>query len=207
MGDLAPPATYGAFVIVTDLAWCSHDPDLPLYTAFPFWLYGDNRTYLANVLSSKSLDRAVWRIGVALGLQQTVDPVGYYDFLKGRDVVFMPEFGDPSEDTRNLQLPHRLPWIDRLRALLADAATEHRSRGRDTAGVFHLAATSRAASGPPRSMHARRLWHSLPPTGRAAASLTSAWTTQLRTTVRTSSTKFIIAKTWPVRSRPRSLRC
>lgn len=59
---LSHHATYGALVVVADTLWCSHDPNLPLREPFPFWLYGGDADYLANVVSSKAIDRSVWRL-------------------------------------------------------------------------------------------------------------------------------------------------
>jgi hypothetical protein len=113
--------SYGAFVIITDTSWCSSDPDLPLNYPFPFWLYDGDLSYLANVLSSKSLDRAAWRILIALGLRQPVDPVGYSNYLVGKRVVFVPEPpGSPDDDEGDVQVPPPLPWIERLRTFLAE---------------------------------------------------------------------------------------
>ncbi len=110
--------TYGAFVIVTDPSWCSPDPNLPVSYPFPFWLYGSDLDYLANVLSSKSLDRVAWRIMIALGLRQPVDPVGYSDYMAGKRVVFVPEPPGPAQDTGDVQLPPKLPWVERLHDFL-----------------------------------------------------------------------------------------
>lgn len=116
---MANHPTYGAFVVVTDISWCSSDPNLPVEYPFPFWLYGGNWDYLANVLSSKALDRIAWRIMIALGLRQPVDPVGYSDYLVNKNVHFQPEPAGHRPDIPNVQWPLPLPWIDRLRAFLA----------------------------------------------------------------------------------------
>ena len=92
---------------------------MPLEDPFPFWLYGGNLDYLANVLSSKSLDRAVWRILIALGMRQPVDPVGFTDYLVGRRPAFVPPPPAPPDDTGEVRSLQPLPWIDGLRAFLA----------------------------------------------------------------------------------------
>ena len=49
------------------------------------------------MLSAKALDRAVYRIRIALGLRQRSDPVGYSDYLIGARSVFVPEPPAPSQ--------------------------------------------------------------------------------------------------------------
>ena len=110
---------YGAFVIVTDMSWCSTDPNLPLEYPFPFWLYGSDLDYLANVLSSKALDRVVYRIQIALGLRQPSDPVGYSDYLIGKKPVFVPDPPAPPGKMDAMQSLPQLPWIAQLRTFLA----------------------------------------------------------------------------------------
>ncbi len=115
---MAHHPAYDAFVIVTDPLWCTSNPDPPLMFPFPFWLYGSNLDYLANLLSAKALDRAVYRVGIALGLMQPVDPVGYFDYTKALQVVFVPEPMAPSQPVVPGGAPPPLPWIDRLAAFL-----------------------------------------------------------------------------------------
>ena len=111
--------TYGAFVVVTDMPWCSTDPNLPLENPFPFWLYGNDLDYLANVLSSKALDRVVYRIQISLGMRPPSDPVGYSDYLVGEKPVFVPAPPAPSEKLGAMpSLPH-LPWIAQLRTFVS----------------------------------------------------------------------------------------
>jgi hypothetical protein len=110
---------YGALVIVADPVWCSPDPNRPLDYPFPFWLYSNNLDYLANVLSSKAIDRAAWRIQIALGLEQPVDLVGFTDYLRGGE----RPFSDPPAPVMPEALGEGpwapgLPWVDRLRAFL-----------------------------------------------------------------------------------------
>ena len=109
---------YGAFVIVTDMPWCSTDPNLPLENPFPFWLYGSDLEYLANVLSSKALDRVVYRIQIALGLRQRSDPVGYSDYLVGKKPVFVPDPPAPPGKMDAMQSPPQFPWITQVRTFL-----------------------------------------------------------------------------------------
>jgi hypothetical protein len=112
-------ASYGALVIVADTLWCSHDPNLPLREPFPSWLYGGDADYLANVVSSKAIDRSVWRLQIALGLAKPVDPVGYTDYISGKRPPFEPLPSGPPVDTNETPGQPPFPWIDRLRALVA----------------------------------------------------------------------------------------
>jgi hypothetical protein len=115
---LSHHADYGALVVVADMLWCSHDPNLPLREPFPFWLYGSNADYLANVVSSKAIDRSVWRLQIALGLDRPVDPVGYTDYIRGQRPPFEPLPAGPPVDTGEAPGPRPFPWIDQLRALV-----------------------------------------------------------------------------------------
>jgi hypothetical protein len=111
---------YGALVVVTDPIWCSPDPNRPLDDPFPFWLYGGDLEYLANVVSSKALDRAVWRIQIALGMRQAVDPVGFTDYLRDGERPFSdPPAPVTPEALGVVQSRPGLPWVDRLHAFLA----------------------------------------------------------------------------------------
>jgi hypothetical protein len=116
---LAHHANYGALVVVPDLLWCSHNPDLPLREPFPFWLYGSDTDYLANVFSSKAIDRSVWRLQIALGLDTPVDPVGYTDYIRGQRPPFEPLPTGPPVDTSETQGRRPFPWIDQLHTLIS----------------------------------------------------------------------------------------
>ncbi|HET7880686.1 MAG TPA: hypothetical protein VFL55_07345 [Acetobacteraceae bacterium] len=122
---IAHHPAYQAFVIVTDPTWCTSDPNPPLFYPFPFWLYGSNLDYLANVFSAKALDRAVYRIGIALGLAQPADPVGYFDYTTAVQVVFTPEPAGASQRADTTQAPP-LPWVERLGAFLTTLPTDIR---------------------------------------------------------------------------------
>jgi hypothetical protein len=112
-------ATYGALIVVVDLSWCSSDPNLEVMYPFPFWLYGGDLEYLANVLKPKALDRAAWRIEVALGLIEPADPVGYTDYFHGKTITFTPAPPRPPDDEGAAEWPPKFPWIEQLRAVLA----------------------------------------------------------------------------------------
>jgi hypothetical protein len=116
---LSHHAGYGALVVVADPLWCSHDPNLPLREPFPFWLYGDDANYLANVVSSKAIDRSVWRLQIALGLAKPVDPVGYTDYIRGKRPPFEPLPAGSPVDTSDTHGERPFPWIDRLQALVS----------------------------------------------------------------------------------------
>jgi hypothetical protein len=115
---LSHHASYGALVVVADMLWCSHDPDLPLREPFPFWLYGGDADYLANVVSSKAIDRSVWRLQIALGLAKPVDPVGYTDYVRGQRPPFEPLPTGSPVDLSDTHGERPFPWIDRLHALV-----------------------------------------------------------------------------------------
>jgi hypothetical protein len=111
----------GAVVLVADSSWCARDPNMPLAAAFPFWLYGGDASYLANVLNTKSIDRAAWRVGVALGKRKAVDPVGYFDYTEqSKDWAYMQAPPDPIPVTLE-QASAPFPWIDALRHQVVDA--------------------------------------------------------------------------------------
>jgi len=106
----------GAWIVVTDHTWCSADPNLPLLYAFPFWLYGSDFSYLANLFNSKSFDRAAYRIQLALGLRQPTDPVGYFDYTeqsKGSNFLDPP----PTLDM-DASPGAPFPWIDAIGRML-----------------------------------------------------------------------------------------
>ncbi|MFL5257596.1 MAG: hypothetical protein ACJ8AI_32890 [Rhodopila sp.] len=114
----------GAWVIVTDPVWCSPDPHIWLEYPFPFWLYGTDLDYLANVFNGKSFDRAAYRIQIALGLLKPSDQVGYSDYALNSK---SPGHFDPPPQFYIDPAPKApFPWVDALgamiRSLPADAA-------------------------------------------------------------------------------------
>jgi hypothetical protein len=108
-----------ALILVADNSWCAQSPDLQVTHPFPFWLYGGNRDYVAHVLNSKSLDRAVWRVQLALGMRPRTDPVGYSDYMAGKNFAFVPQVPEPAEDLFATKFPLQFPWIHRLRDQIA----------------------------------------------------------------------------------------
>ena len=107
-----------ALVLTTDGSWCAQGSALALLYPFPFWLYGTNIDYLRHVLNAKSLDRAVWRVQLALGQRTRSDPVGYADYTVGRTFTFAEAVPEPAENLSAAVLPPRFPWIERLVHLL-----------------------------------------------------------------------------------------
>jgi hypothetical protein len=111
--------TPGAFVLVADDAWCTSDPDLPVQHPFPFWLYGGNLDYLTHVMNGKSLDRAIWRVQLALGMRQPVDPVGYSDYTAVRNFGFQAHAPEPTGDLATAEFPLKFPWALRLKKFVS----------------------------------------------------------------------------------------
>ena len=112
--------SYGAFVLVVDTFWCSPDPKLPLMFPFPFWLYRGDLEYLANVLSSKSLDRVGWRIRVALGLKPPSDMVRFSGYMAGEKLPFAPEPPVPPGTLDKIGSPPSFPWINQLESFIRE---------------------------------------------------------------------------------------
>jgi hypothetical protein len=79
-----------AIVFGVDERWCSHDPSMPMVVAFPFWLYRGDLDYLANLLSTRSVNAARIRIRLALGRETPSDPRGYLDYDAGQVWKFNP---------------------------------------------------------------------------------------------------------------------
>jgi hypothetical protein len=110
----------GALVIASDEAWCTLDPALPLSHPFPFWLYGENLEYLANVLTSHSLDLVVRRIELALHLRSPSDPTGYADYEAGKIWAFHPKpVTDEAPEPRAVP-DMSFPGIERLQEAIAN---------------------------------------------------------------------------------------
>jgi hypothetical protein len=108
----------GALVIASDETWCTLDPALPIEHPFPFWLYGGNREYLANVLRSHSLDLAWRRIELALHMRAPTDPTGYADYEAGKVWAFDPP-SPPSEAAASTAIPEMsFPGIERLQEMI-----------------------------------------------------------------------------------------
>jgi hypothetical protein len=108
-----------ALVLVADGSWCTQNPDVQVLHPFPFWLYGSNREYLASVLNGKTLDRAVWRVQLALGMRPRTDPVGYSDYTAGRNFQFVALAPEADADQSVAKFPLQFPWILRLRDQIA----------------------------------------------------------------------------------------
>jgi hypothetical protein len=71
----------GALVIVTDAAWCTHDPAPPLKNPFPFWLYGESSlAYAGRLFSWRAVNHAYQRIMIFRGTQKRVAPDGFFNY-------------------------------------------------------------------------------------------------------------------------------
>jgi hypothetical protein len=106
-------------VIATDETWCTLDPALPIEHPFPFWLYGGDREYLANVLRSHSFDLAWRRIQLALHRREPTDPTGYADYEAGKVWAFDPP--PPEAAAPAVAVPDMsFPGIARLQEVIAD---------------------------------------------------------------------------------------
>jgi hypothetical protein len=112
-----------ALVLVTDELWCSSDPRINLNYPFPFWLYRSDAEYLANVLNWNSIDRAVWRVQLALGQRHPTNPVGYSDYSPMSLHPFWPVPAvDPPITPAEAAAP--FPWIKTLAGFVAKLPQE-----------------------------------------------------------------------------------
>jgi hypothetical protein len=110
----------GALVIASDEVWCTLDPALPIEHPFPFWLYGGNREYLANVLRSHSFDLAWRRIELALHMRTPTDPTGYSDYEAGKVWAFDPPPLPPETAVPSGAIPDMsFPGIEGLQETIA----------------------------------------------------------------------------------------
>jgi hypothetical protein len=112
--------THGAFVLVTDIFWCSPYPKLPLVYPFPFWSYRGDLEYLGNVLSSHSLDRVGWRIRVALVLRRPMDMARFTGYMAGENLPFAPEPTEPPGTLDRIGSPPSFPWIGKLESFIRE---------------------------------------------------------------------------------------
>jgi hypothetical protein len=110
-----------ALVIVTDEAWCTHDPSFPIFNPFPFWLYSDGMLeYLGGVFQRQALDRASRRVLLALGMRSPTEPTGYVDYEVGRTWNFHPDLTARPEASQrqHADSEQSFPAIDKLRNLM-----------------------------------------------------------------------------------------
>jgi hypothetical protein len=71
----------GALVVVTDAAWCTHDPAPPLKNPFPFWLYGESSlAYAGRLFSWRAVNHAYQRIMIFRGKQKRIAPDGFFNY-------------------------------------------------------------------------------------------------------------------------------
>jgi hypothetical protein len=71
----------GALVVVTDAAWCTHDPAPPLKNPFPFWLYGESSlAYAGRLFSWRAVNHAYQRIMIFRGVHKRTAPDGFFNY-------------------------------------------------------------------------------------------------------------------------------
>lgn len=117
-----------AIVFATDERWCSHDPSVPMQNVFPFWLYRGNLEYFANLLSTRSIRAAQYRIRLAMGRLAPTDPRGFLDYEAGRVWNFHPPAppSPPAAAPAPVQADTSFPGIEMLDGLLAGLPRETR---------------------------------------------------------------------------------
>ena len=119
-------AKVGALVIVTDAAWCSHDPAQPLQHPFPFWLYGESDLdFLGRLFSSRALSLTWRRVLLGLGLRQRSAPDGYWNYEENGPSEFQPvivprDDGGPAPAKVSEDFPGVALLGDAIRKLPAD---------------------------------------------------------------------------------------
>jgi len=108
----------GALVIVTDPSWCEHVLD-KYPRPFPYWLYDDGWLgYARRLLSGQSIEHAMQRVSIGLGLRQRGNPDGTFN---PEDVWPVGQFfeknrpADPAPISPNVSL-RLLPEVARLEA-------------------------------------------------------------------------------------------
>jgi hypothetical protein len=117
-----------AIVFSTDERWCGHDPSVPMLNLFPFWLYRGNLEYLANLLSTRTIRAAQFRIKMVMGQLTQTDPRGYLDYEVGRTWSFhppaAPAVAPPASEP--VQANASFPGIELFDGLLAELPRETR---------------------------------------------------------------------------------
>jgi hypothetical protein len=81
-------------VLTMDERWCTHNAALPALFQFSPWLFEDNFSYLANILSTRSIVAARKRIMMALGKVPAQEPAGYADYETGRPWTYRSDVSD-----------------------------------------------------------------------------------------------------------------
>jgi hypothetical protein len=110
-----------AVVIGIDSPWCTQDPNPPLTHTFPFWLYGDDLMYFANVFGTRSLDHGWRRVLIAMGRSPVTDPAGYWNYESGRTWSFHPALLERAPvDLSPVAAPDlKFPFLDVAESVLA----------------------------------------------------------------------------------------
>lgn len=74
-----------AVVLGIDANWCNAEDGFAPSNPFPFWLYGDNRLdYAIHMMRFQSLDHALRKAQLLLGLASPERNFGYHDYDAGR---------------------------------------------------------------------------------------------------------------------------
>jgi hypothetical protein len=116
-----------AIVFSTDERFCDHDPSIPMRNLFPFWLYRGNIEYLANLLSTRTVRAAQWRINLALGRVAPTDPRGYLDYEAGKTWNFHPPAApEAAPPPGPVKADASFPGIEMFDGLLAELPRETR---------------------------------------------------------------------------------
>jgi hypothetical protein len=110
----------GALVVVADPLWCETDPEAELLYPFPFWLYGSDLDYLANLVNAKTLERAAWRVRLALGRGRANDQVGFSDYTVGSVFGYVAPERGWTMDAEAAGRAFVFPGIELFRAFLAE---------------------------------------------------------------------------------------
>jgi hypothetical protein len=111
-----------AILFVIDDLWCTPGPAPPGFP-FPLWLYGDNWSYLANVVGPDGLSKAVRRLGLALGLTQRSRPDGYDNVEERNRALWDSKSAaalgfQAAPPWANEDVGAPIPKVDTMRALL-----------------------------------------------------------------------------------------
>jgi hypothetical protein len=117
-----------AVLVGIDNQWCGQDPIPPIITPFPFWLYGDEVGYFANVIGTRSLDHGWRRLLISMGRSPVTDPAGYWNYERGRTWNFHPALLERAPvDLSPVASPEvKFPSLDMLQFILASLSPDVR---------------------------------------------------------------------------------
>jgi hypothetical protein len=110
-----------ALVLGVDSQWCGQDPNPPIVTPFPFWLYGDDFEYFMKMISTRSLDYGWRRVLIAMGRSPATNPAGYSNYESGRTWSFHPSLLERAAvDLSPVAAPDlKFPALDVIQSILA----------------------------------------------------------------------------------------